>query len=102
MIVKLPEYLGLRDKWPPPAKPRERGLAQLEHCRDVLVRAFWQDPRPSGPTPVTLLTRFEKQNYIREISFSDKIMARVFCEFLNKHAGKNIGEISELDVTFLG
>jgi len=39
---------------------------------------------------------------VREMILTDEIVTKLFCEFLNKHSGKTIKEIGELDVEFLG
>jgi hypothetical protein len=100
--MKLHEYPGLLGKWPPPAQTAGGLPVVLDHCLDVLLRAFCRSSSDSGHVRVDISTLFEKKYYVRQLLWGDEISARVFCDFLNKHQGKTIKNIGEIDATFLG
>lgn len=62
---------------------------------------MWHRSNVPQHTWLSISTVFEKRYYVREMILSDEITTRLFCEFLNKHSGKTIKEIGELDVGFL-
>jgi hypothetical protein len=66
-----------------------------------LILGFTQLAVQPGQIRIRVLTEFQGILSMREIVDSEEIFARVFCSFLNKHRGKTIREIGELDVAFL-
>ncbi len=85
--------------------PALSGLAKRAHAGSRLSGArpallFLYRPR-ARRTRVRIATVFEKRFCVRDMILEDEITARVFCEFLNKHSGKTMKDIGELDVTFL-
>ena len=100
--MQLLSYLGFLGQWPPPSRTPTGQLARLDHCLDTLTRAAWHHSDAPARTRLSISTTFEKRCYMREMILTDEIVTKLFCEFLNKHSGKTIKEIGELDVEFLG
>jgi len=99
--MRLVDYLGLFRNWPPTAHDAAGVPVHSEHCLDTLVLAFTQLKAQPRHIRIRILTEFQGVLSMREIVDSEEIFAQVFCNFLNKHRGKTIGEIGELDVAFL-
>ena len=100
--MRLLDYLGLFGKWPPAAHGPAGESVPLEHCLDTLVLAFTQPAVEPRRFRIRILTEFVGILSMREIVDAEEIFALVFCGFMNKHRGKTIAEIGEMDVTFLG
>ena len=99
--MRLLSYLGFFGQWPPPSRTAT-GQPALDRCLDTLVQATWHRSDVPDRTRLTISTTFETRQYVREMILTDEIVTKLFCEFLNKHSGKTIKEIGELDVEFLG
>jgi len=100
--MRLLSYLGFLGQWPPPSRTATGQLARLDHCLDTLTRAAWHRSNAPERTRLSISTIYGKRHYLREMTLPDEITTKLFCEFLNKHSGKTIKEIGELDVEFLG
>ena len=100
--MRLLSYLGFLGQWPPPSRTATGQPARLDHCLDTLVQATWYRSDLPERTRLSISTIFQKRRYVREMIIPDEITTKLFCEFLNKHSGKTIKEIGELDVEFLG
>jgi hypothetical protein len=99
--MRLLDYLGLFRKWPPAAYDPAGMTVHLEHCLDTLVIAFTQPALEPRLVRIRILTEYQSVLSIREIADAEEVFAFVFCGFLNKHRGKTISEIGEMDVAFL-
>lgn len=99
--MRLLTYPGFLGQWPPPSRTAVGDPAHLDHCLDVLIRAMCHRLNVPERTCLSISTVFEKHSHVREMILWDEITAKLFCEFLNRHSGKTIKEIGELDVTFL-
>jgi hypothetical protein len=99
--MKLVDYLGLFRQWPPAAHNPAGEPVQLEHGLDTLVLAFTEPTGKPGRVRIRILTVFEGSLSMREIVDTEAVFARVLCDFLNKHRGRAIREIGEMDVEFL-
>jgi hypothetical protein len=99
--MRLLDYLGLFRKWPPAAHDPAGMPVDLEHCLDTLVLAFTQPALKPRLIRIRILTEYQSVLSMREIADAEEVFALVFCGFLNKHRGKTIGEIGEMDVAFL-
>ena len=100
--MRLLDYPGLFRRWPPEAHDPADVPVQLEHCLDTLVLAFPKISIEPRTVRIQILTEFHGVLSMREILNAEETFARVFCHFLNKHRGKTIREIGEMDVAFLG
>jgi len=99
--MRLLDYLGLFRNWPPTAHDAAGVPIHREHGLDTLVLAFTQLKIQPRQIHIRILTEFQGILSMREIVDSEEIFAQVFCNFLNEHRGKTIGEIGELDASFL-
>jgi hypothetical protein len=75
------------------------GAAISTHTQDLIVHAVFED---SEPVKITISTRFSGETFTRRLFIQDRALATVLCEFLNRHAGKTMAEIGEMDASFLG
>jgi hypothetical protein len=100
--MRILDYPGLYRMWPPAAHDPAGESVPLEHCLDTLVLAFAQSAAEPRRFRIRILTEFRGILSMREILDAEEFFALVFCGFLNKHRGKTIAEIGEMDVTFLG
>jgi hypothetical protein len=99
--MRLLDYLGLFRNWPPTAHDAAGVPIHREHCLDTVVLAFTQLKFQPRQIRIRVLTEFQGILSMREIVDSEEIFAQVCCNFVNKHRGKTIGEIGELDASFL-
>lgn len=100
--MRLLDYPGLFRQWPPEAHDPAEVPVHLEHCLDTLVLALAKISVEPRTVRIRILTEFHGILSMREIFNVEETFARVFCDFLNRHRGKTIREIGEMDVRFLG
>jgi hypothetical protein len=99
--MRLLDYPGLFRNWPPTAHDAAGVPIYREHCLDTGVLAFTQLKFQPRQIRIRILTELQGILSMREIADSGEIFAQFFCNFLNKHRGKTIGELGELDASFL-
>jgi len=97
--VILRNHPQLRDQWPTePGGAFRPGYRSPEGGIDILEQVLYYAPVANAKANVALLTKYEGQQFTRDLLFDDPAFASRFVSWLRQHIGRTIHEIGELDI----
>lgn len=97
MIVRY--HPKLRDIWPPePGGAYRPTYRSPEGGTDILEQVFYYAPVDAAKADIALRTRYEGQEFTRDLLLEDEAFASRLAAWLRQHRGRTIQEIGDMEL----